>query len=194
MHIRARVVTYANFEINHNKLTLFRLSMRRKVLVLNADYRALTVCSVYKAFSLVYAEKAEIVTIVENLYLRSVTRAYEVPSIIRLYRYVSVPFKNVMLNRHNIFKRDGGCCVYCGSREDLTLDHVIPQSRGGKSTWTNLVTACKKCNAKKGDYTPEEANMPLPYQPFKPSYVVFLRDFSGISNESWKPYLIHSDC
>jgi 5-methylcytosine-specific restriction endonuclease McrA len=166
--------------------------MGRKVLVLNADYRALTVCSVYKAFILLFSEKAEIVNKVENLYLRTVTRAFEVPSVIRLYHYVNVPFKNVMLNRHNIFKRDGGRCLYCGSREDLTLDHVMPRSRGGKTSWTNLVTACKKCNAKKGDYTPEEANMPLPYAPFRPSYVVFLRDFSGIGDESWKPYLVQN--
>ncbi|WP_448518303.1 HNH endonuclease [Rhodoflexus sp.] len=166
--------------------------MGRKVLVLNADYRALTVCSVYKAFILLFSDKAEIVNKVENSYFRSVTRAFEVPSVIRLYRYVNVPFKNVMLNRHNIFKRDGGRCLYCGSREDLTLDHVLPRSRGGKTTWTNLVTACKKCNARKGDYTPEEAGMPLPYAPFRPSYVVFLRDFSGIGDESWKPYLVQS--
>jgi 5-methylcytosine-specific restriction endonuclease McrA len=163
--------------------------MARKVLVLNSDYRALTVCSVYKAFLLVFLDKAEVVNQVENIYLRSVSQSFPMPSVIRLYNYVNMPYKSVMLNRHNIFKRDGHRCVYCNSREDLTIDHVMPRSRGGKTKWTNLVTACKKCNARKGDYTPEEAGMKLPYAPFKPSFVVFLRDFSGIGDDTWKPYL-----
>ena len=111
------------------------------------------------------------------------------PSIIRLYRYVNLPYKGVMLSRQNIFKRDGGKCQYCGVTTDLTLDHVIPRSKGGRSTWDNLVTACKSCNSKKGDYTPEEAGMPLARQPFKPSFIMFLRDFSGPIEENWKPYL-----
>lgn len=163
--------------------------MARKVLVLNSDYRALTVCSVYKAFLLVFLDKAEVVNQVENTFLRSVSQSFPMPSVIRLYSYVNMPYKSVMLNRHNIFKRDGHRCVYCSSREDLTIDHVMPRSRGGKTKWTNLVTACKKCNARKGDYTPEEAGMRLPYAPFKPSFVVFLRDFSGIGDDTWKPYL-----
>ena len=163
--------------------------MPSKVLVLNSDYRALTVCSVYKAFLLVYLQKAEVVDKVDNSFLRSVSQSFPLPSVIRLFGYVNMPYKSVMLNRHNIFKRDGHTCVYCGSKENLTIDHVLPRSRGGKTKWTNLVTACKKCNAQKGDYTPEEADMPLPYQPYKPSFVVFLRDFSGMGDESWSPYL-----
>jgi 5-methylcytosine-specific restriction endonuclease McrA len=161
----------------------------KKVLVLNADYRAFTVCSVYKAFLLVYLEKAEIVIKSEKNFIRTVSRAYALPSVIRLYNYVQMPYKGVMLTRQNIFKRDGHQCVYCSSREDLTLDHVVPRSRGGDSTWSNLVTACKPCNAKKGDYLPEEAKMPLPYKPYKPSFIMFLREFSGVSDENWRPYL-----
>ncbi|MDX2303017.1 MAG: HNH endonuclease [Microscillaceae bacterium] len=160
-----------------------------KVLILNQDYRALTVCSVQKAFILVYLNKAELIAEASNLKLRTVTSTYPMPSIIRLYRYVNLPYKGVMLSRQNIFKRDGGKCQYCGSTKDLTLDHVIPRSKGGRSTWDNLVTACKHCNSKKGDYTPEEASMPLARQPFKPSFIMFLRDFSGPIEENWKPYL-----
>jgi len=163
--------------------------MARKVLVLNSDYRALTICSVYKAFLLVFLDKAEMVDQAQNMFLRSVSQTFPMPSVIRLVGYVNMPYKSVMLNRHNVFKRDGSKCVYCNSKEDLTIDHVMPRSRGGKSRWTNLVTACKKCNARKGDFTPEEAEMKLPYAPFKPSFVVFLRDFSGIGDDSWKPYL-----
>jgi 5-methylcytosine-specific restriction endonuclease McrA len=94
-----------------------------------------------------------------------------------------------MLNRQNIFKRDGQRCQYCGTSEDLTLDHVIPKSRGGQSKWDNLTTACKRCNSRKGDFTPEEANMPLQQKPYKPSFIVFLRDFSGSIADDWQPYL-----
>lgn len=163
--------------------------MSRKVLVLNADYRALSVCSVYKAFLLTYLKKAEMVTTVEGKRIRTVSRSFEVPSIIRLHTYINIPFKNVMLTRYNIFKRDGYRCLYCSATENLTIDHVLPRSRGGTSVWTNLVTACRKCNSKKGNRLPEEAGMKLPYQPYRPSFIVFIRDFSEIGDESWLPYL-----
>jgi len=164
-------------------------SRTKKVLVLNADFRALTVCSVYKAFLLVYLGKAEVVNHVEKGYLRTVTKSFAMPSVIRLHKYVHVSYKNVMMTRQNIFKRDGNKCVYCAATDDLTLDHVLPKSKGGASTWTNLVTACKSCNAKKGDFLPEEVGMDLPYKPFKPTFIMFLRDFSGVGDDSWMPYL-----
>lgn len=163
--------------------------MAKKVLILNQDYSPLTICSVQKAFILVYLSKAELVADAKDYLLRSVTSTYPMPSIIRLFKYVHLPYKGVMLSRQNIFKRDNGRCQYCLTCEDLTLDHVLPKSRGGKSTWDNLVTACKKCNSKKGDFTPQEAGMPLAQSPFKPSFIVFLRDFSGHIEEAWKPYL-----
>lgn len=113
------------------------------------------------------------------------------PAVIRLMNYVNVPYRGVELTRHNIFKRDGYECQYCGdrNRDNLTLDHVIPRAKGGGSSWTNLITACKSCNSKKGDLLPEEAGMPLKNQPFKPSYIMFLRDFSGFHCDEWKPFL-----
>jgi 5-methylcytosine-specific restriction endonuclease McrA len=119
----------------------------------------------------------------------TVSAEYHIPAVVRLQRYVNVPYRGVELSRMNIFKRDNHSCQYCGSQRDLSIDHVIPRSRGGGSSWKNLVTACKPCNAKKGDYTPEEADMPLMQNPFKPSYLMFLRDFSGFKYEEWKPYL-----
>ena len=95
--------------------------MGRKVLVLNQDYRALTVCSVHRAFLLVYMEKAELVSNAKNSYLRTVSKAFPVPSIIRLQDYVNIPYKGVVLSRQNIFKRDGHLCQYFGSRSELTL-------------------------------------------------------------------------
>jgi 5-methylcytosine-specific restriction endonuclease McrA len=163
--------------------------MGRKVLVLNQDYRALTVCTVQRAFLLVYMEKAELVSNAKNNVLRTVSTTFPAPSIIRLQDYVNVPYKGVVLSRQNIFKRDRYLCQYCNSRNDLTLDHVMPRSRGGESSWYNLVTACKSCNSKKGDSTPEEAGMPLKHKPYKPSFFIFLRDFSGSIDDDWLTYL-----
>jgi 5-methylcytosine-specific restriction endonuclease McrA len=163
--------------------------MGRKVLILNQDYSALTVCTVPKAFVLVYLKKAELVSEARDLQLRSVSHTFPMPSVIRLFRYVHLPYKGVMLTRQNIFKRDGYCCQYCGTVDELTLDHVVPKSRGGKSNWDNLTTACKRCNSRKGDFTPEEARMMLVQRPFKPSFVMFLRDFSGTIAEEWQPFL-----
>jgi 5-methylcytosine-specific restriction endonuclease McrA len=164
--------------------------MAKKVLVLNQDYNAITVCSVPKAFLLVYMNKAELVAEMENCFLRTVSSSFPMPSIIRLNRYVNLPYRNgVILNRQNVFRRDGNNCQYCGSGKDLTIDHVMPRSRGGKSSWDNLVAACKACNSRKGDYTPEEANMPLKRRPYKPSFVMFLRDFTEPFREEWATFL-----
>jgi len=161
----------------------------KKVLILNQDYRALTICSIQKAFVLVYLNKAEMVVEYENRPLNTISASFATPSIIRLFRYVQLPYRGIVLSRQNVFRRDNNTCQYCGTTSELTLDHVIPRSRKGGSTWDNLITACKSCNAHKGDSTPEEANMPLLHKPFKPSFLMFLRDFSGYIDENWRPYL-----
>jgi len=161
----------------------------RRVLVLNQDYSPLTVCSAERAFLLIYAEKAERVHDDPEMTIRTVTQVFKMPSVIRLQDYIYVPYKSVLLSRQNVFKRDRHECQYCGSGKELTLDHVIPRSRGGSSTWSNLATACKKCNSYKGDRTPEEAEMPLATAPFKPSYVMFVRNFSGFTSKEWLTYL-----
>lgn len=165
--------------------------MARKVLVLNQDFTAFTICSVPKAFLLVFMNKAEMISEDERVVLRSVSRRFPMPSIIRLNRYVNRPFRHggVVLNRQNVFKRDNNQCQYCSSTRNLTLDHVHPKSRGGKTSWDNLVTACKSCNGRKGDFTPDEAGMVLMQAPFKPSFVMFIRDFSDRISEDWMAYL-----
>lgn len=163
--------------------------MARKVLVLNADYSALSICSVPKAFVLVYAQKAELVSEVDKVKLRTVSASYPMPSVIKLNRYINIPYKSVVLNRQNVFRRDGNSCVYCGSSKDLTLDHVIPKSKGGRTSWLNLVTACRRCNAFKGNASPEQANLSLRHKPFKPTFIMYLRDFFGSSEKSWGPFL-----
>jgi hypothetical protein len=163
--------------------------MGRKVLVLNQDYSAFTICSVPKAFLLVYLKKADLIAESETEKLRSISETFPMPSVIRLHKYVYLPYRGVMLTRQNIFKRDNHQCQYCGTADDLTLDHVMPKSRGGRTSWDNLVTACKRCNSRKGDFTPDEAGLFLPQKPYKPSFVMFLRDFSGTVDTSWLPFL-----
>ena len=163
--------------------------MSRRVLVLNQDYSPLTICTTNRAFVLVFLQKAELITEAINSALRTVTTAYPMPAVIRLNRYIQIPYKGVVLTRHNIFKRDGFKCQYCGNGKDLTLDHLIPKSRGGNSTWYNLITACRRCNTKKGEFMPEEIGMSIKRKPYRPSYIMFLRDFSGYVCEEWMPYL-----
>ena len=160
-----------------------------RALVLNQDFRPISVCSIQRAFVLVFMDKVEMVTPFNGYKFHTVDNAYHIPAVVRLQHYINVPYRGVELTRINIFKRDGNVCQYCGSKKDLSIDHVMPRSRGGGSNWKNLTTACKPCNARKGDNTPEEANMPLDQRPFKPSYLMFLRDYSGFKYEEWIPYL-----
>jgi 5-methylcytosine-specific restriction endonuclease McrA len=163
--------------------------MEQKVLILNQDYSAISLCSTQKAFILLYLEKAELLEKYENAYLRSISTTYPKPSVIRLQRYVHIPYKGIALSRHNIMKRDHFQCQYCGSNRNLTLDHLYPRSRGGKSTWTNLLTACHRCNTRKGDRTPEEAGLTIKQHPKKPTLVAFLRLHATSLDQTWATYL-----
>jgi len=165
-------------------------SLANRVLVLNQSYEPISVCSAKKAFLLVYLLKADLVAEREDRVLRSVNATYPYPSVIRLSSYIRVKFKNIELSRRNILRRDNNQCQYCGKiSSPLTLDHIIPRSRGGMDTWDNLVTACVRCNNRKGNQTPEEAGMKLAKQPRKPHHVIFLKNFMGKVDEAWKPYL-----
>lgn len=166
--------------------------MNGHVLVLNQDYRALTVCSVERATILVLLQKAELVEAEPDRWLRSPSRRVPWPSIVRLRAYVTIPFKRITLTRKNVMRRDRNRCQYCGNRDKLTIDHVMPRSRGGRDSWENLVTACVPCNNRKGSRTPDEAGMPLRRRPFRPSHVMFIRDFVGTLDDTWKPYLFLS--
>ena len=161
------------------------------VLLLNQDYTPLTVCSVQRAFMLIFLNKVDLVSEIKEKKLRSISRSFPFPSVVRTKNYVSVPYKSVTMSRFNVFKRDEGKCQYCGTNRDLTIDHVIPQSKGGKSTWTNLVTACKKCNSLKSDYSLNKVGMKLIKKPVKPSYISFLRLSHAMYREEWNLYLNH---
>lgn len=163
--------------------------MNGHVLLLNADYSALSVCSVERAIILVLLQKADLVEAHNDRFVRSTSLRLPWPSIVRLKFYVRVPYKRIMISRKNVLRRDRFRCQYCKSRDRLTIDHVLPKSRGGRDTWENLVTACTRCNTRKGNRTPEEADMPLLRKPFRPSHVMFIRDYIGSVDETWKPYL-----
>ena len=159
------------------------------VLILNQDYQPISVINVKKSLMLLFLEKAEMLHDKPSWKVRTVSASYDYPSVIRLRRYARIPYKNIVLSRKNILKRDRNTCQYCGKHEKLTIDHVIPKSRGGKDAWENLVTACTTCNHIKGSRTPREAGMKLTRKPYKPNHIIFLRDFCGSIDEDWKPYL-----
>jgi len=162
------------------------------VLVLNQDYQALAVTSVQRATVLVLLQKADLVESDEHRFIRSATIRLPWPSIVRLRIYVRIPYKRIMLTRKNVMRRDGGKCQYCGNSDRLTIDHIRAKSRGGKDTWENLVAACVPCNNKKGNMSLQQAGMKLCRKPFRPSYVMYIRDFVGSLDDAWKPYLFLS--
>ena len=148
-----------------------------KVLVLNSDYTPINVTTVIRGFVLVSKGKAEILKSSDNPIIAGY-QTFVRPVIIRLLNYVRYIVKNLKINRNRVFKRDNHQCVYCGSKRSLTIDHVVPKSKGGNNSWTNLVTCCSPCNRKKGDKTPEEANMKLQIRPYEPTL------FSDVINPS----------
>jgi 5-methylcytosine-specific restriction endonuclease McrA len=161
-----------------------------KVLVLNASYEPLNITSWRRAVVLLLKGKAE--QLEHNGQL--IYQDLPIPTVIRLRQYVKVPYKEIPLTRRNLLERDHHTCQYCNYKgEELTLDHVLPRSRGGDDSWENLVTACVRCNVKKGNRTPKEANMSLNYQPRRP-YSSLLFEISKHtrenSNQEWRKYVI----
>lgn len=163
--------------------------MEKRVLVLNLDHSPVAVVSPQKAIVLLLLEKANCLSTYGLREIRTVSRNFEYPAVIRLNHYKNIPYRGVLLNRVNLFRRDGGECQYCGSQRHLTIDHVIPRSKGGKTSWTNLVTACNRCNVNKGDKTPEQAGLILKKEPFKPSLSYFLSEYAERQAEQWLPFL-----
>jgi len=146
------------------------MTIMSNVLVLNYDYTPLNVTSIRRGFVLVDKGKAEIIKSDENPIVTGY-KTFVRPLIIRLLNYIKHKTKTIRASRTRIYKRDHYQCVYCGSNKDLTLDHVVPKSKGGGNEWTNLVTSCFKCNLKKGSKTLEEARMVMRQKPFVPTLV-----------------------
>ena len=162
----------------------------QQVLVLNASYEPLNVTTVRRAHVLVFKGKAEVIEELERP-LHSATDTYPWPHVIRLVTYVRVPRAvQRKISRRALFARDGWRCVYCGtSTGRLTLDHVVPRSRGGDSTWENVVTSCAPCNLRKGDRLLEEAGLSLGRLPRPPAPVLFIHLAAPRIPSGWQPYL-----
>ncbi|MBX8464271.1 MULTISPECIES: HNH endonuclease [unclassified Deinococcus] len=160
-----------------------------RVLVLNASYEPLHVTSAKRAITLVQYGVAEILEDSADV-VRSPSTVMSVPSVIRLRRYVRRPRVHpVPFNRRNVLRRDTFVCQYCGSSEELTLDHVLPRSRGGRHTWENVTTACRACNQRKGNRTPEEAAMPLRTRPRAPTFGAYAHGQFAHWQPQWSRYL-----
>ena len=161
-----------------------------KVLVLNASYEPLNITSWRRAVVLLLKGKAEQLEH-NGHYLYA---DFPLPTVIRLRQYIRVPYNEIPLTRRNVLERDRHACQYCNYRgEDLTLDHVIPRSRGGGDTWENLVAACVRCNVKKGNRTPKEADMPLrsqPRRPYSSLHFEIVKHTRGDLNQEWRKYVI----
>ena len=165
-----------------------------RTLVLNAAYEPIHLVSWQKAMCLVFTAKAEIVAEYDHM-VRSVTHLFKLPSVVRLKRYVRT-FKRTMnarCTRRNVLMRDRYKCQYCGiscSISTITIDHVMPRSRGGKTVWDNVVAACHPCNRRKADRTPMEAGLPLLKIPKRPTWVDLLEESHRDLLDSWMPFLL----
>ena len=163
------------------------------VLVLNATYEPIHVCPARRAIVLVLKGVAAAEEH-SHQYLRSPSTAFRVPSVIRLLEYRRIPYQTRALSRKNILMRDRNTCQFCGQAlpaAELTLDHIVPRSRGGESSWENLVSCCHPCNNRKGNRLPEEAGMNLLRQPrpFSLHTSRQLMRLMGRGEDAWRKYL-----
>jgi 5-methylcytosine-specific restriction endonuclease McrA len=164
--------------------------LHRPTLVLNRNWQPVNVTTVARALVLVWNESARVVDTESfqlydwsdwvrlkpsegELFIQAVTMRLRVPEVVTLNGYDRLPTASVSFSRRNIFKRDHYACQYCGMQpgtDELTIDHVVPRSRGGASTWENCVLACVSCNKRKADRTPDEAQMRLKHVPVRPDW------------------------
>ena len=180
----------------------------RPTLVLNRYWQPVNVATVARSLTMLWNESAHVVDPEDfrlytwadwarlaprdgEPYIRTVTFRLRVPEVVTLTRYDRLRESTVTFSRRNLFKRDHSSCQYCGARPgsaELTIDHVIPRSQGGTSTWENCVLACVACNARKANRTPEQARMRLRKAPVRPSWKPLYAS-SPIRIESWSRFL-----
>jgi 5-methylcytosine-specific restriction endonuclease McrA len=159
-----------------------------RALVLNATFEPLSIVPSRRALMLWLDEKAELIHSTER-YFRAARVAFPEPSVVRLARYVRVPYQSrVALNRRAVFARDGHRCQYCGATAE-NIDHVVPRSRGGTHTWDNVVAACRRCNTRKEDRLVHEVGLTLRRSPSQPRERVWFLVATGGLRPDWEPYL-----
>ncbi len=176
------------------------MSLDGRVLLLNGStWEPLSIINVPRAINLIIAGKA-IVVEESGDFLRSVKKRFAVPSVIALRRYINVPRRKAQWSRRAVLLRDNHTCIYCGvkpgdilrgqilHKTDMTIDHIVPKSRGGKDVWTNTACACYVCNRKKGGRLPGEAGMKLRWEPRRPRTNYMVIEI-GNGPDSWKKYI-----
>jgi len=169
--------------------------MSTHALILNASFEPLHVVSWQRAVQLLFQGKVEVIE-ESNHKVRSVNFSIRIPAVLRLLKFVPLARRKSLIrfSRANIFLRDGYRCQYCAKnhpRSSLTLDHVVPVVQGGKKTWENIVTSCKKCNQNKGGRTPAQAGMRLVRKPIEPKWLPKSTLNLGIAlmPDKWKLYI-----
>ena len=167
------------------------LNNEAKTLKLDISYRPIEIVDAVEALVLCLIGKAQAI---ENYQkeIKSVSDSFQLPAVIVLKRFVKFQFKVVAVRRQEVILRDQCTCQYCAKKfpvDKLTIDHIIPKSKGGENTWENLVAACKKCNQRKGNRTPEQANMKLLNTPKKPKFNILRAVGKSQVSDLWKNYL-----
>ncbi len=182
--------------------------LNTSVLVLNRLYQPVHVTSVKRAFSLLYQGIAKAIDDQYKLYefsdwaelsaaehdsVATINRRIRIPRVLVLSAYEHLPKGRVRFSRLNIYARDGDTCQYCGrklARNELNLDHIIPRSQGGKTSWENVVCSCVPCNLRKGGRTPDQAHMKLLKRPLRPRWTPFFRGSARrVTYREWLPFL-----
>lgn len=144
------------------------------VFLLDKNYQFLQFVSIKRAIKLIVKERVEIIKIAKNEVIRTCSNVFPVPTVIKLVDVINLKIKAVQFTKNRVIKRDNHACQYCGHTGiRMTVDHIIPQSKGGISSWENCVAACEPCNKFKGDRTPQEAGMRLLSKPKQPGFFHF---------------------
>ena len=164
-----------------------------RILVLNYSFEPLQFCNARKALTMVIAGRAEQVEC-DRYVVRSPNMSFPLPIVIRVLKMIKRrSHRNITFSKKNILRRDNYSCQYCGDKShNLTVDHIVPKSRGGHASWTNMVVACKPCNLLKGNQTAAEAGMKLSKKPSKPEYYLYplaVPSAPPTHVDSWRKYL-----
>ncbi|HND56294.1 MAG TPA: HNH endonuclease [Pirellulaceae bacterium] len=188
---------------------MYASALEHPTLVLNRNWTVVNVVPVRRALILVCRNAARIIAPetyethdlsswaaqaigADESSIRLVSRAIRVPEAIVLVTYERPPQQHVPFTRRNLYRRDANTCQYCGRRpgtEELSIDHVVPRSMGGRSSWTNCVLACVRCNIRKGSRTPQESAMRLLRKPFKPRWMPQITLPPGLVKRSWPQFI-----
>ena len=168
----------------------------KKTLLLNSTYESLSFINEKKVFKFIVKDKVDIISNWDDYITWGSGRIMH-PSILKLKNYVKIDYLKVQFSRHALIKRDRNTCQYCNLRlsaSEITIDHVIPRAHGGQTSFLNCVISCRKCNNKKADKTPDQANMPLIKVPIHPSFSSFcsIQDKNEYWNDDWDSYLVNS--